>query len=71
MLNEATPAANDWLDFVLSPDGQRQFVLTGFRPVNPEAPGEADLAEYGLTPRTSKAPPTRPTRTPKCRICSP
>ncbi|WP_243831993.1 extracellular solute-binding protein [Naumannella halotolerans] len=50
VLNEATPAANDWLDFVLSPDGQRQFVLTGFRPVNPEAPGEADLAEYGLTP---------------------
>jgi sulfate/thiosulfate-binding protein len=33
VLTDATPKARQWLDFVLSVDGQRQFALTGFRPV--------------------------------------
>ena len=33
MLINATPKAEEWLDFVLSKDGQRQFALKGFRPV--------------------------------------
>ena len=33
VLEDATPKAQQWLDFVLSEDGQRQFALTGFRPV--------------------------------------
>ncbi len=33
VLTEANPKANEWLDFVLSTDGQRQFALKGFRPV--------------------------------------
>ncbi|ALJ21088.1 sulfate ABC transporter substrate-binding protein [Microbacterium sp. No. 7] len=48
ILEEATPAASDWLDFVLSPDGQKQFALKGFRPVNTEEPGAVDLDAYGL-----------------------
>jgi len=30
---DAIPAAQDWLDFVLSEEGQTEFVRTGFRPV--------------------------------------
>jgi len=30
---DAPPIAQDWLDFVLSEEGQRQFALKGFRPV--------------------------------------
>ncbi|HKY15783.1 MAG TPA: sulfate ABC transporter substrate-binding protein [Microthrixaceae bacterium] len=33
VLEEATPKASAWLDFVLSEDGQKQFALKGFRPV--------------------------------------
>lgn len=33
VLVEAGPKAQEWLDFVLSDEGQRQFALTGFRPV--------------------------------------
>lgn len=33
VLVDATPAASDWLDFVLSAEGQRQFALKGFRPI--------------------------------------
>jgi sulfate transport system substrate-binding protein len=33
VLEEATPKAQEWLDFVLSPDGQREFARKGFRPV--------------------------------------
>jgi sulfate transport system substrate-binding protein len=40
VLEDATPKAQEWLDFVLSKDGQRQFALTGFRPV-------IDGVEYG------------------------
>ena len=50
VLANATPAATEWLEFVLSADGQRQFALTGFRPVNSAAPGTVDLAAYGLEP---------------------
>ena len=33
VLKDAHPKAKEWLDFVLSPVGQRQFALKGFRPV--------------------------------------
>jgi sulfate/thiosulfate-binding protein len=33
VLEAATPKATEWLDFVLSTDGQRQFALKGFRPI--------------------------------------
>jgi sulfate transport system substrate-binding protein len=40
ILKDASPKAKPWLDFVLSPDGQKQFALKGFRPV-------IDGVEYG------------------------
>ncbi len=33
VLKDANPKAKDWLAFVLSADGQKQFALKGFRPV--------------------------------------
>jgi sulfate/thiosulfate-binding protein len=33
VLKNADPKAKEWLDFVLSPAGQRQFALKGFRPI--------------------------------------
>jgi len=33
VLKNADPKAKEWLDFVLSKDGQRQFALKGFRPI--------------------------------------
>jgi sulfate transport system substrate-binding protein len=33
VLIDATPKAEEWLDFVLGPEGQEQFALKGFRPV--------------------------------------
>jgi sulfate/thiosulfate transport system substrate-binding protein len=33
VLKGANPKARAWLDFVLSPTGQRQFALKGFRPI--------------------------------------
>ena len=33
ILKDADPKAQDWLDFVLSTDGQTQFALKGFRPL--------------------------------------
>ncbi|SDT28327.1 sulfate ABC transporter substrate-binding protein [Jiangella sp. DSM 45060] len=33
VLSDADPKAQEWLDFVLSEAGQRQFALKGFRPV--------------------------------------
>lgn len=33
VVEDATPKASEWLDFVLSADGQRQFALKGFRPI--------------------------------------
>ena len=40
VLIDADPKAQDWLDFVLSKEGQKQFALKGFRPV-------IDGVEYG------------------------
>jgi len=40
VLKDANPKAKDWLAFVLSPEGQKQFALKGFRPV-------IDGVEYG------------------------
>lgn len=50
VLVDAPPVASEWLDFVLGPEGQKQFALTGFRPVNTAAPGTVDLAALGLEP---------------------
>lgn len=33
VLADATPKASEWLDFVISADGQREFALKGFRPL--------------------------------------
>lgn len=33
VLKDANPKAKEWLAFVLSPEGQKQFALKGFRPV--------------------------------------
>ncbi|QCX28655.1 sulfate ABC transporter substrate-binding protein [Nocardioides jishulii] len=33
ILKDANPVAEDWLEFVLSDAGQKQFALTGFRPI--------------------------------------
>ncbi len=48
ILEDASEPSQAWLDFVLSDEGQRQFALTGFRPLNLEEPGTADLAALGL-----------------------
>ncbi|MGH9236287.1 MAG: sulfate ABC transporter substrate-binding protein [Acidimicrobiales bacterium] len=40
VLIDADPVTHDWLDFVLSEDGQRQFARTGFRPI-------VDGVDYG------------------------
>ena len=47
ILAGSAPVAEDWLDFVLGEEGQRQFVLTGFRPVNTEDPGAVDWDALG------------------------
>lgn len=57
ILNDAVPAAQDWLDFVLGTEGQKQFALTGFRPVNTEEPGIVDLADYDLEPSDIEGAP--------------
>lgn len=57
ILKDSSAVSKDWLDFVLSEDGQRQFALTGFRPLNPKNPGVADLASVGLKPEDIKGAP--------------
>ncbi|WP_181313044.1 sulfate ABC transporter substrate-binding protein [Nocardioides campestrisoli] len=47
ILEDADPAAQAWLDFVLSDEGQRQFALTGFRPIR-------DDVDYGGTVEGAK-----------------
>ncbi|WP_244931297.1 sulfate ABC transporter substrate-binding protein [Nocardioides sp. W7] len=50
ILEDASAPSQDWLDFVLSEEGQRQFALSGFRPVNTAEPGTVDFAAVGLEP---------------------
>ncbi|WP_375000452.1 sulfate ABC transporter substrate-binding protein [Aeromicrobium sp. CTD01-1L150] len=58
VLADAVPAASDWLDFVLDPEGgQKQFALSGFRPLNPEDPGSVDFEAIGLEPRDIEGVP--------------
>jgi sulfate transport system substrate-binding protein len=57
ILDDATPAAADWLDFVLGAEGQKQFALKGFRPVNAAAPGVVDFAALGIEPADIKGAP--------------
>ncbi len=42
VVEDAAPVAQDWLDFVLSDEGQKQFALKGFRPIR-------DDVDYGGT----------------------
>jgi sulfate transport system substrate-binding protein len=49
ILEDATPVAQDWLDFVLSDEGQKQFALKGFRPIR-------DDVDYGGTVEGAKDP---------------
>jgi sulfate transport system substrate-binding protein len=49
VLSDAAPVAQDWLDFVISDEGQKQFALTGFRPIR-------DDVDYGGTVEGAKDP---------------
>lgn len=57
VLEDAAPVAQDWLDFVLSTEGQKQFALTGFRPVNTAEPGTVDWDAVGLEPTDIEGAP--------------
>jgi len=57
VLADAAPVASEWLDFVLGPEGQKQFALTGFRPVNPANPGVVDYGALGISPEDVKGAP--------------
>ncbi len=57
VLKDAAPVAQDWLDFVLSKEGQKQFALTGFRPVNTADPGIVDWDAVGLEPTDIEGAP--------------
>jgi sulfate transport system substrate-binding protein len=49
ILKDASPVAQDWLDFVLSDEGQKQFALKGFRPIR-------DDVDFGGTVDGAKDP---------------
>jgi sulfate transport system substrate-binding protein len=53
----AHPKAKEWLDFVLSPAGQRQFALKGFRPIG--AGVDASGVEGARDPANPFPAPTR------------
>ncbi|MFD7310817.1 sulfate ABC transporter substrate-binding protein [Promicromonospora sp. NPDC059942] len=57
ILNDASAPSQAWIDFVRGPEGQKQFALTGFRPVNPDAPGEVDFDALGIEPGDIKGAP--------------
>ncbi|WP_286931262.1 MULTISPECIES: sulfate ABC transporter substrate-binding protein [Aeromicrobium] len=57
ILKDSSAVSQDWLDFVLGTEGQRQFALTGFRPLNLENPGTPDLAAVDLEPGDIKGAP--------------
>jgi sulfate transport system substrate-binding protein len=51
VLKDANPKAKDWLNFVLSADGQRQFARTGFRPIIDDVDyGDVEGAEHPSDP---------------------
>jgi sulfate transport system substrate-binding protein len=49
ILKDASKPSQAWLDFVLSDEGQKQFALTGFRPIR-------DDVDYGGTVEGAKDP---------------
>ena len=49
ILKDASAPSQDWLDFVLSDEGQVQFALTGFRPIR-------DDVDFGGTVERAKDP---------------
>lgn len=56
VLEDATPAATDWLEFVLSDEGQRIFAETGFRPIR----DDVEFGEVKGAPDPSEPFPTVP-----------
>lgn len=54
---DATPKAQEWLDFVLSEDGQRQFALKGFRPVGDPNAESVDYEVEGANDPSAPYPP--------------
>jgi sulfate/thiosulfate transport system substrate-binding protein len=55
VLIDATPKATEWLDFVLGPDGQREFALKGFRPL-----GDVEVDEVeGANDPSNPYPPVK------------
>jgi sulfate transport system substrate-binding protein len=52
LLTKHTPAAEDWLNFVISDAGQKQFALKGFRPTQ-----DRTLEDLGLKPSDIKGAP--------------
>jgi sulfate transport system substrate-binding protein len=52
LLIKHTPAAEPWIKFVVSDEGQRQFALKGFRPL-----GDRTLDDLGLKPSDIKGAP--------------
>ncbi|WP_028660366.1 sulfate ABC transporter substrate-binding protein [Nocardioides insulae] len=57
VLKDASAPSQDWLDFVLGTEGQKQFALTGFRPVNTAEPGVVDFEALGLEPADIEGAP--------------
>jgi sulfate/thiosulfate-binding protein len=53
LLIKHTPAAEPWIKFVISDEGQRQFTLKGFRPL-----GDRSLDDLGLKPSDIKGAPS-------------
>lgn len=46
VLKDATPKASEWLDFVLSAEGQKEFALKGFRPLGDP---QGETVDYEVT----------------------
>ncbi len=57
ILTKHSPAAEAWLRFVLGETGQRELALKGFRPLDLEQPGVADLDAVGLKGSDIKGAP--------------
>lgn len=57
VLIDADPKASEWLDFVLSEDGQRQFALKGFRPVGDPEAETVDFDVEGANDPSDPFPP--------------
>ncbi len=57
VLIDADPKAEEWLDFVLSDEGQHQFALKGFRPVGDPEAATVDFEVDGANDPANPFPP--------------